>query len=70
MREDFKYPYRTITRKEEVEGNKALGEFFGSMLILPFLLIELLACYFPFIEKIKFYIYGFIIGVILYLIIF
>ena len=35
MREDFKYQYRIITRKEEIEGNEALGFLFGIVIFLP-----------------------------------
>jgi len=43
MREDFRYPYRVISHKEEVEGNKAVGFFIGSILGLPiWLLVEIL----------------------------
>jgi hypothetical protein len=42
MREDFKYPYRIITRKEEIEGNEALGFLFGIVIFLPFMLIAII----------------------------
>jgi hypothetical protein len=32
MREDFKYPYRVITRAEEIEGNQAIGFFIDTIL--------------------------------------
>jgi uncharacterized membrane protein len=42
MREDFKYPYRVITQKEEIEGNKALGFLLGATILLPFILINII----------------------------
>jgi len=40
MREDFKYPYRVITRAEEIEGNKALGFIIGLILFTPIVLFH------------------------------
>jgi len=40
MREDFKYPYRVITRQEEIEGNKALGTLIGMVLAIPICLVD------------------------------
>ena len=39
MREDFKYPYRVITRKEEIEANEALGFLTFGIILLPFMLL-------------------------------
>jgi hypothetical protein len=39
MREDFKYPYRIITRKEEIEANEALGFLTFGIILLPFMLL-------------------------------
>ena len=39
MREDFKFPYRVITRQEEIEGSQALGFIIGLILFTFFLLI-------------------------------
>jgi hypothetical protein len=49
MREDFKYPYRIITRKEEIESNEALGSLFGTMFILiPYsLMTNILSLFLP-----------------------
>jgi hypothetical protein len=41
MREDFKYPYRIITRKEEIEANEALGFLFGIVIFLAIYVIRL-----------------------------
>ena len=38
MRKDFKYPIRTITRKEEIESRSALGFLVGFTICLPFLI--------------------------------
>jgi hypothetical protein len=56
MREDFKYPYRIITRKEEIEGNEALGFLFGIVIFLPFMLIVLfyLKCFKEYLVNIYF----------------
>ena len=60
MREDFKYPYRVISRKEEIEGNQALGFIIGVMLFLPFFLINfILSFIFP--QKILDIIYVFLV---------
>jgi hypothetical protein len=40
MREDFKFPYRVITRQEEIEGNKALGFIIGLILFAPIVLVH------------------------------
>jgi hypothetical protein len=40
MREDFKYPYRVITRQEEIEGNKAIGFIIGIILFTPIVLVH------------------------------
>jgi hypothetical protein len=40
MREDFKFPYRVITRKEEIEGNQALGFIVGLILFTPIALLH------------------------------
>jgi hypothetical protein len=40
MREDFKYPYRVITRQEEIEGNQAVGFIIGLILFTPIVLVH------------------------------
>lgn len=40
MREDFKYPYRVITRKEEIEGSQAIGFIVGLILFTPIVLVH------------------------------
>jgi hypothetical protein len=40
MREDFKFPYRVITRQEEIEGNKAIGFIVGLILFTPIVLVH------------------------------
>jgi hypothetical protein len=40
MREDFKYPYRVITRKEEIEGSQAIGFIIGLILFTPIMLVH------------------------------
>jgi hypothetical protein len=58
MREDFKYPYRVITRQEEIEGNKALGFIIGLILFAPIALLHrLLSFVFPGILLVFVYIF-------------
>ena len=40
MREDFKFPYRVITRQEEIEGSQALGFIVGLILFTPIVLVH------------------------------
>jgi hypothetical protein len=40
MREDFKYPHRVITRKEEIEGGDALISLIGMLLAIPLTIID------------------------------
>ena len=40
MRKDFIYPYRTFSRKEEVEANRAVGFVLGFLLMLPFTVVN------------------------------
>ena len=40
MREDFKYPYRVITRQEEIEGSQAIGFIVGLILFTPIVLVH------------------------------
>ncbi len=40
MTEDFKYPYRVITRKEEIEGSQAIGFIVGLILFTPIMLVH------------------------------
>jgi hypothetical protein len=40
MREDFKYPYRVITRQEEIEGSQAIGFIVGLILFTPIILVH------------------------------
>ena len=48
MREDFKYPYRVITRQEEIEGSQALGFIIGLILFTPIMLVhKILSLIFP-----------------------
>jgi hypothetical protein len=64
MREDFKYPYRVISRKEEIEGNQALGFIIGLILFLPFVLIhKILSFIFP--QTILVFVYIFLISAII-----
>jgi hypothetical protein len=61
MREDFKYPYRVISRKEEIEGNQALGFIIGLILFLPFVLIhKILSFIFP--QTVLVFVYIFLIS--------
>lgn len=39
-REDFKYPYRVITRQEEIESGEALGSLIGMILSVPIVIID------------------------------
>ena len=39
-REDFKYPYRVITRREEIEGGDALMSLIGMLLAIPITIID------------------------------
>jgi hypothetical protein len=39
-REDFKYPYRVITRQEEIEGGNALMSLIGMLLAIPMTIID------------------------------
>jgi|LauGreDrversion4_2_1035121.scaffolds.fasta_scaffold230631_3 hypothetical protein len=39
-REDFKYPYRVITRQEEIEGGEALGWLLGKIISIPVNIID------------------------------
>ena len=48
MREDWKYPYRVITRQEEIEGSQALGFIIGLILFTPIMLVhKILSLIFP-----------------------
>lgn len=48
MREDFKYPYRVITRAEEIEGSQAIGFIVGLILFTPIMLVhKILSFIFP-----------------------
>ena len=48
MREDFKYPYRVITRQEEIEGSQAIGFIVGLILFTPIALFhKILSFIFP-----------------------
>jgi hypothetical protein len=40
MREDFKFPYRVITRQEEIEGSQAIGFIIGLILFTPIVLFH------------------------------
>lgn len=40
MREDFKFPYRVMTRVEEIEANNILLELLGKLLAIPLLIID------------------------------
>jgi len=39
-REDFKYPYRVITRQEEIEGGNALMFLISKLLAIPMTIID------------------------------
>jgi hypothetical protein len=39
-REDFKYPYRVITRHEEIEGGDALVFLISKLLSVPMIIID------------------------------
>jgi hypothetical protein len=43
-REDFKYPYRVITRQEEIEGGEALMSVIGMLLAIPLTIIDTILC--------------------------
>ena len=61
MREDFKYPYRVITRQEEIEGNQAIGFIIGLILFTPIALVhKLLSSFIP--KTILFALYGGLVG--------
>jgi hypothetical protein len=48
MREDFKYPYRIITRKEEIESNEAFGSLLTMFILIPYSLItNILSLFLP-----------------------
>ena len=48
MREDFKYPYRVITRQEEIEGSQAVGFIVGLILFTPIMFFhKILSLIFP-----------------------
>jgi hypothetical protein len=48
MREDFRYPYRVITRQEEIEGSQAVGFIVGLILFTPIMLVhKILSLIFP-----------------------
>jgi hypothetical protein len=40
MREDWKYPYRVMTRTEEIEANNILLNLFGKLLAIPIILVD------------------------------
>jgi len=64
MREDFKYPYRVISRKEEIEGNQALGFIIGLLLFLPLVLIhKILSFIFP--QTVLVFVYIFLVSAII-----
>lgn len=48
MRKDFKYPYRIITRKEEIEANEAFGSLLFLALFTPYSIItDILSLFLP-----------------------
>ncbi len=64
MREDFKYPYRIITRAEEIEGNQAIGFIVGLILFTPIVLVhKLLSLIFP--PILLFFVYMFLLGMVI-----
>jgi hypothetical protein len=61
MREDFKFPYRVITRKEEIEGSQAIGFIVGLILFTPIVLVhKILSAIFP--ETLLVFVYLFLIS--------
>jgi hypothetical protein len=61
MREDFKFPYRVITRKEEIEGSQAIGFIVGLILFTPIVLVhKILSAIFP--ETVLVFVYLFLIS--------
>ena len=58
MREDFKYPYRVITRAEEIEGSQAVGFIVGLILFTPIMLVhKILSFIFPSVLLVFVYIF-------------
>jgi hypothetical protein len=61
MREDFKFPYRVITRKEEIEGSQAIGFIVGLILFTPIVLVhKILSAILP--PTLLVFVYFFLIG--------
>ena len=61
MREDFKFPYRVITRQEEIEGSQAIGFIVGLILFTPIVLVhKILSAIFP--ETVLVFVYLFLIS--------
>jgi len=62
MREDFKFPYRVITRKEEIEGSQAIGFIVGLILFTPIVLVhKILSALLP--DVVLVFVYFFLISV-------
>ena len=62
MREDFKFPYRVITRKEEIEGSQAIGFIIGLILFTPIVLVhKILSALLP--DVVLVFVYFFLISV-------
>ena len=58
MREDFRYPYRVITRAEEIEGSQAVGFIVGLILFTPIMLVhKILSFIFPSVLLVFVYIF-------------
>jgi hypothetical protein len=62
MREDFKFPYRVITRQEEIEGSQAIGFIIGLILFTPIVLVhKILSALLP--DVVLVFVYFFLISV-------
>tara|TARA_R110002020_G_scaffold6082_2_gene25453 strand:- start:235 stop:456 length:222 start_codon:yes stop_codon:yes gene_type:complete len=70
MRKDFKYPYRVISRKEEIQSRYDGGFILGTIIGFPIMIINNILRLFMPSNLIKFFITGLIGGfLIMYLII-
>ena len=62
MRKDFKYPYRVVTRKEEIESIYGGGLILGTIIGFPIMIINKILRLFMPSHLIKFFIIGLIGG--------
>ena len=62
MRKDFKYPYRVVTRKEEIESRYEGGFIIGTIIGFPIMLINTILIFFMPPKLVPYFWIGFIGG--------